>query len=77
MRQIKESKDEQFIRALGKLELMELIGIATILCVKLQLNKDEDLRPFEDILSDMISTFEKLNRSQKREILGLIKKVTK
>lgn len=73
---------EQLITLIPKLEAVEFMGLARILKVKLIEENDttaeklEDKykpREFTDVLADMLSEFNTLNRARKREILKLVK----
>lgn len=66
---------KEFIELLGELDQIELIGITKILCVKLV--DDKGPRAGEDIILDIIDTFEHLNRKQKRDIFKILKEVKK
>lgn len=62
----------QFVNAIVKLNPIEFIGVSKILCVPM-VNTEKEARQFDDILSDMIDNFIKLNRRNKRELLQILK----
>lgn len=73
---------EQLIILIPKLEAVEFMGLARVLKVKLIEEADitaeklEDKykpREFNDVFSDILEEFNKLNRARKREILKLVK----
>ena len=61
-----------FIEEVSKLSEVEFIGLSKILCVPI-LDKEENERPFEDILSDMMDKFLLVKRSKRKEILKMLK----
>ena len=72
---------EKLLVTIPKLELVEFMGLARMLGVKLYKDeKDEDghfiSRPFSEVLDDIMARFDKLDRTKKREILRLLKKAT-
>lgn len=72
---------EKLLTIIPKLELVEFIGLARMLGVKLYKDeKDEEghfiSRPFGEVLEDIMARFNKLDRTKKREILRLLKKAT-
>jgi hypothetical protein len=68
---------------LGKMDAMEFLGLAKILCVHAfdNENKDENgkpaPRPAEEIIEDCIIAFDNLNRKQRREILRVMRAAVK
>ena len=73
---------EQLISLIPKLEAVEFMGLARVLGVSvieeadMTAEKLEDKykpREFNDVFSDILSHFNKLNRARKREILRLVK----
>lgn len=72
---------EKLLVIIPKLELVEFMGLARLLGVKLYKDeKDEEghfiNRPFSEVLEDIMVRFDKLDRTKKREILRLLKKAT-
>ena len=65
-----------FIEEVSKLSEVELVGLSKILCVPI-LDKDENERPFEEILSDMMDKFLMVKRGKRKEILKMIKDVNR
>lgn len=63
-----------FIEYLSYLEPIEIFGLTKILCVK---TKDENDAPrtAEQLLGDIIESFDNLGRKQRREILKMLKEV--
>lgn len=72
---------EKLLLMIPHMKTIEFAGLARVLKVKLiEENKDstseEDKyvpRNFTDVLDNVLQNFEQLNRSQKREVLNLIK----
>lgn len=80
------SKDkhlEEFAKLLGQMGPVEFVGLAKILCVHIFDNENLDEngkplpRPAEPIISECIIAFDKLNRSRRREILQVMRRVVK
>lgn len=65
-----------FIEEVSKLSEVEFAGLSKILCVPI-LDKDENERPFEEILSDMMDKFLMIKRGKRKEILKMIKDVNR
>lgn len=61
-----------FIEEVSKLSEVEFVGLSKILCVPV-LDEEENERPFEDILSDMMDKFLLVKRSKRKEILKMLK----
>lgn len=67
-----------FIEEVSKLSEVEFVGLSKILCVPiLDKDKDENERPFEEILSDMMDKFLMVKRGKRKEILKMIKDVNR
>lgn len=71
------NKTNEFIKLISKLEPIEFIGIARILCVDIMDEANKTPRDFEDILSDVVVKFNSLARKQRRDILKVLRKVEK
>ena len=65
-----------FLEEVIKLEPIEFIGLAKVLCAPVMDNNKEP-REFEDILSDMMDNFISTGRRQRRDILKMIKEANK
>lgn len=65
-----------FITYINRLEAVEFSAIVKILCVALA-DENAKVRPYEDILSDLIDNFCNIGRRQRKEILRLLKNVEK
>lgn len=67
---------ENFIELTLKLEAVEFVGLARILCVNVV---DEDKNPidFYLIMDKVVEKFCTLRRKQRREILSVLKQATK
>ena len=72
----RESELIQFITFINNLEPIEFSGIAKILCVAL-CDEEGKVRPYVDVLSDLIDNFCSIGRRQRREIFKLLKRVEK
>lgn len=66
----------QFITYINNLETTEFAGIVKILCVAFT-NDGKTVRPYEEILSDLIDNFCNLGKRQRREIMKLLRQVEK
>ena len=78
---------EEFVYALAKCDIASFLGVAKILCVKvdaLRAGADEDnltkedieIRPFEDVIADMIDKFDSLDRSERKQLYDVVRKAT-
>ena len=72
---------QKLLTMIPKMEPVEFIGLARLLKVRLYKDeKDEEghfvNRPFSEVLEDVMTQFDKLDRTKKREILRLLKKAT-
>lgn len=61
-----------FIKEVSKLEAIEFIGLAKILCVPI-LDKKGNEKNFEEILSEVLDKFLIIGRKQRKEIFKLIR----
>lgn len=66
----------EFLEEVIKLEPIEFIGLAKVLCAPV-MDSNKELREFEDILSDMMDNFISTGRRQRRDILKMIKEANK
>lgn len=69
---------QEFMYCMGKLETMEFVGLAKLL--KVELGKEDnktEMRPFEDIMQDMLMAFKNSNRKKRRELLKILRSATK
>lgn len=79
----KEQTLTEFAKLLGKMDAMEFLGLAKILCVHVfdNENKDENGKPSprqaEEIIEDCLIAFDNLNRKQRREILRVMRAAVK
>ena len=79
----KEQTLTDFAKMLGKMDAMEFLGLAKILCVHVfdNENKDENgkptPRPAEEIIEDCIIAFDNLNRKQRRDVLRVMRNTVK
>ena len=80
-----ESSTYQLIQLITKMQPIEFMGLAQLLGARVMREKDPDAQDpkdryeplsFADVLEDVCTRFEKLNRKKKREILRLVKKTT-
>ena len=73
----------EFAAACTKLTGEEFIGLAKVLCVPIFKDNALDIkgkpapRKAEDILTDCLVAFDKLNRQKRREILKIVKTIAK
>ena len=69
------NKKNELIELITKLEPIEFIGLARVLCVDIINEEDKTTRDFYDILNDIVNKFHTLARKQRREILSVLRKV--
>lgn len=74
---MKKTIERQFMEALIEIEIVEFIGVARILKVNVLKEDNETPRNFVDVFSDMVDAFAKKNRTQKRELLKIVKTAAK
>ena len=71
------NKKNELIELIIKLEPVEFIGLARVLCVDIINKEDKTTRDFYDVLNDMVNKFNTLARKQRREILSVLRRVKK
>ena len=71
------NKKNELIELITKLEPVEFIGLARVLCVDIINKEDKTIRDFYDVLNDIVNKFNTLARKQRREILSVLRKVKK
>lgn len=67
-----ERRLNKFASFLVKLEPVEFIGVARILCVEL-MNKEKQPKDFWDIFREMLEKFPQIPKSQQKQLLGVLK----
>lgn len=73
----KKDQLSTFLERISKLEAIEFIGLAKILCVELMEEDKETQRPFEDVLSDMMINYTKAARKSRRQIDKVLRNIRK
>ena len=71
------NKKNELIELIIKLEPVEFIGLARVLCVDIINKEDKTTRDFYDVLNDILNKFNTLARKQRREILSVLRRVKK
>ena len=71
------NKKNELIELITKLEPVEFIGLARVLCIDIINEEDKTTRDFYDILNDIVDKFNTLARKQRREILSVLRRVKK
>lgn len=71
------NKKNELIELITKLEPVEFIGLARVLCVDIINKEDKTTRDFYDVLNDIVNKFNTLARKQRREILSVLRRVKK
>ena len=71
------NKKNELIELIIKLEPVEFIGLARVLCVDIINKEDKTTRDFYDVLNDTVNKFNTLARKQRREILSVLRRVKK
>lgn len=69
------NKKNELIELITKLEPVEFIGLARVLCVDIVSKEDKTTRDFYDVLNDIVNKFNALARKQRREILSVLRRV--
>lgn len=69
-------KLQEFIRCVSLLSEIEFLGVAKILTVSI-VKEDHTPRAADEILGDMIDTFVFLNRKKRRDLMKVLKQITK
>ena len=65
-------KIKRLIAELSKLAPEEFLGLAKVLCVQL-FDEDKEPKSSEEILFEIVSKFSELGKSQRKQILTLLK----
>lgn len=87
----KNNRTKTFMELLVGLEAIEFVGLCKFLSVRLVEEKSEpapttpndeapkkfEARDFSDLFSDLLQKFSKLSRPRQRELIKILKKVTK
>lgn len=68
----KKKQFDIFVQLIAKLEAIEFIGLAKILCVEL-VDNNKKIKDFYDIFKDMSDKFSTLGHKQRREIISILK----
>lgn len=72
---------KQFITYLSKLEVTEFLGLAKLLGVKVWVSEDGNsepsMRPFQDVISEVLEAYNKASRKRRRQIDKILKEATK
>ena len=71
------NKKNELIELITKLEPVEFIGLARVLCVDIINKEDKTTSDFYDVLNDIVNKFNTLARKQRREILSVLRRVKK
>lgn len=66
----------EFTMRAASLEVEEFLGLTRLLNVPLTTDA-RDHRPFEDIFIDTVAAYGKLGRSQKRDLIKILRRVEK
>lgn len=70
---LSNSKITFLLTGFSKLNAIELIGMARLLCVDIMEKEKDEMRPFEDILADMIANYATAARKSRRTIDKVLK----
>ena len=71
------NKKNELVELITKLEPIEFIGLARVLCVDIINEEDKTTRDFYAMLNDIVDKFNTLARKQRREILSILRRVKK
>ena len=66
----------EFTMRAASLEVEEFLGLTRLLNVSLTTDA-RDHRPFEDVFIDTVAAYGKLGRSQKRDLIKILRRVEK
>ena len=66
----------EFTMRAASLEVEEFLGLTRLLNVPLSTDA-RDHRPFEDVFIDTVAAYGKLGRSQKRDLIKILRRVEK
>lgn len=66
----------EFTMRAASLEVEEFLGLTRLLNVPL-ITDARDHRPFEDVFIDTVAAYGKLGRSQKRDLIKILRRVEK
>lgn len=72
---VKQTK--KFMAEVSKLAPEEFLGLAKVLCVQIFNQETKEPRDFYDILGDVIGSFAKLGKSQRKEIMVLLQTINR
>ena len=78
---------EEFVYALAKCDIASFLGVAKILGIKVDAlregadkdnltKEDIEIRPFEDVVSEIIDRFDSLGRSERKQLYDVVRKAT-
>jgi hypothetical protein len=71
------SKTKEFAQCLAKCDANTFIGIAKILCVPISnganTKEEIDMRPFAEVWSDIIESFNSLNKKQRKDLEKILR----
>ena len=78
---------EEFVYALAKCDIASFLGVAKILGIKVDTlregadkdnltKEDIEIRPFEDVISEIIDRFDGLGRSERKQLYDVVRKAT-
>ena len=71
------NKKNELVKLITKLEPVEFIGLARVLCVDIINKEDKTARDFYEVLNDIVDKFNMLARKQRKEILSVLRRVKK
>ena len=71
------NKKNELVELITKLEPVEFIGLARVLCIDIINKEDKTARDFYEVLNDIVDKFNTLARKQRREILSVLRRVKK
>lgn len=68
--------NKEFLELITKCSPVEFLGVATMTRVAI-LNEDKTPKTFDQILTEVLEVFEKMNRATKRRILRIVREAVK
>lgn len=77
MKQNEDKIAENFLREVTRIkDINYLVALTKLLGVQID-NEDKTARPFEEVLSDLLTQFNSKPRNKRKELVSLLKKANK
>ena len=77
MKQNEDKIAENFLREVARIkDINYLVALTKLLGIQID-NEDNTARPFEEVLSDLLTQFNSKPRNKRKELVSLLKKANK